>query len=421
MAGLAAAEQSRHKAVPSDELSRAVVLAPSGQDLHAMRERMPIAPFSPAAIAFVERLSKGILTGGSFRAFPEMIAFAHWMRRARIRELQASFQSKKGAAAWQGRGVVFHIAPSNVDTIFLYSFLLSLLMGNSNIVRLSTKRTPQVMAVIALIDNLLSEPGQAEIRSRLALVSYEHDDQISAALSMICDLRVVWGGDQTVAAIRRLPLPPNARDLCFPDKWSISVFDAEAFLSHGETDSIVRSYVNDTYWFGQMACSSPRLMIWRGKPATCDAASERFWPLVESAAAALDTGIAPIDMVNKYVAESQVAIGHAVQIRKGSSNLLNVVRFTDLDDLPLEEHCGAGLFYEATIGDLESLRCLIGRKLQTVVSFGVPNADWQKLLQGGALRGIDRIVPVGEALAFATTWDGYDLMREFCREISLGI
>ena len=33
------------------------------------------------------------------------------------------------------RGVVFHIAPKNVDTIFVYSFVLSLLCANKNIIR----------------------------------------------------------------------------------------------------------------------------------------------------------------------------------------------------------------------------------------------------------------------------------------------
>ena len=38
-----------------------------------------------------------------------------------------------------GRGLIFHITPTNVPTNFFYSFIFSLLSGNSNIVKLPTK------------------------------------------------------------------------------------------------------------------------------------------------------------------------------------------------------------------------------------------------------------------------------------------
>ena len=36
-------------------------------------------------------------------------------------------------------------------------------------------------------------------------------------------------------------------------------------------------------------------------------------------------------------------------------------------------------------------------------------------LAGG--RGIDRLVPVGQALSFHRFWDGYDLIRELVRHV----
>ena len=400
-------------------LDRLKVLVPTGQDLAQIAAATPLVPFSEPARAFVQRLSAAILGDIGFRPYPEMIAFAHWMRRARIQELAAEFDRRRNGAVWQGRGLAFHIAPANVDTIFLYSFMLSLLMGNANVVRLSSKRSAQVEAALALIDRILGERGMEPVRARLALVGYDHDDEITGALSARCDLRVIWGGDETVAAVRRLPLPPNARDLCFPHKWSVSVFDAAAYLGHNGKDELVRRYVNDTYQFGQMACSSPRMMIWRGTAADCAAAGDDFWPLLERASARFDTGLAAIDFVNKRVAEDQIAMARSVSVRQGAGNLVNVVRFTTLESLPLEEHCGAGLFYECTIADLEPLRRFMGRRLQTVVSHGISKAEWTSFLAAGGVRGIDRIAAVGKALEFATVWDGHDLMREFIREIAV--
>jgi hypothetical protein len=47
--------------------------------------------------------------------------------------------------------------------------------------------------------------------------------------------------------------------------------------------------------------------------------------------------------------------------------------------------------------------------------FGFTEAELTDLVRALAGRGIDRVVPVGQVLAFAPIWDGYDLLREFTR------
>ena len=54
-------------------------------------------------------------------------------------------------------GKTFHIAPSNVDTIFVYSWLISMLMGNINVIRISSRISEQIDCLIGLIDNTLGE------------------------------------------------------------------------------------------------------------------------------------------------------------------------------------------------------------------------------------------------------------------------
>ena len=47
-----------------------------------------------------------------------------------------------------------------------------------------------------------------------------------------------------------------------------------------QVESLVGRFFNDSYWFDQMACSSPRLVVWIGNKSSCDAAKELFWPRV---------------------------------------------------------------------------------------------------------------------------------------------
>jgi hypothetical protein len=76
------------------------------------------------------------------------------------------------------------------------------------------------------------------------------------------------------------------------------------------------------------------------------------------------------------------------------------------------EHRGAGLLFHFHAQDLESLAAFIERRDQTLTHFGFTAVELRRfacLLNG---RGLDRIVPVGQALTFNRFWDGYDLLRE---------
>jgi hypothetical protein len=40
-----------------------------------------------------------------------------------------------------------------------------------------------------------------------------------------------------------------------------------------------------------------------------------------------------------------------------------------------------------------------------------------KLIENPSIQGIDRVVPVGQALDFSPTWDGYDLLAQLSRSV----
>ena len=382
----------------------------------------PLRPFDDTAVAFCAKVSKAILLGGRFRAYPEMLAFGHWLRKASVLSLKSEFESRPEVR--QARGNAFHIAPKNVDTIFLYSMFLSLLAGNSNVVRVSASLSDQVQTVIDTLAEVLEDPEFAEIASRLAILTYPHDAETSAWFSRRCDVRVVWGGDSTVEAIREVPLPPHARDLGFPNKWSVAVFDCATVMAmdEGELADNARKFTLDTYWFGQMACSSPRAILWLGDRDEMSECSQRFWGAVEAHLEGQDFGLGAVDVVNKRVAEDTLAMqAPGIRVHDGRGGLLNIVEFDALSAFGIDEHCGAGLFYQTHIERLEELDGFLGRTLQTVVSLGIPSQDWRAALKGSAFAGIDRIVPVGAALDFSPHWDGLDLMGEYTRALDIQV
>ena len=314
------------------------------------------------------------------------------------------------------RGTVFHLPPVNVETLFLYGWLLSILCGNRNIVRISSRASRLTTDLCGVVASVLAR-HQPLARINFA-VRYGHDDQLTADLSACCDLRIVWGGDETVRTLRSVPLPASARDLCFPDRYAYSVIGAKAFITSPDAQkkALAQAFYNDCYWFDQVACSSPRLIAWCGAPEECLAARTAFLDLLAREIARRGYSAEPSVRSEKLLFASRSILDEAVDSYATYGNDLTVLRLADLSTLN-RDHCGGGLLLSIDIPDLPAIAQAVHRRDQTLTYFGFDRQEMESfaiLLNG---KGIDRIVPIGEALTFNRFWDGYDLLQELTRRV----
>ena len=67
----------------------------------------------------------------------------------------------------------------------------------------------------------------------------------------------------------------------------------------------------------------------------------------------------------------------------------------------------------------EELFKVVTEKFQTVTQFGIDAAELAREVASAHLRGIDRIVPVGQAMDIGVVWDGFDLVRSLSRVIGV--
>ena len=202
-----------------------------------------------------------------------------------------------------GRGLVFHIAPSNVDTIFLYSSLIALLCGNICLIRISSNQNPQLDFVIDKLNTALS--NHMLMQERLLLFNYEHDAEITKRISNLVDSRVVWGGDDTVRQIRSIPMNPLAREIVFPNRFSLTIIKSSSILkSQIVSKDTIKGFFNDTNYFNQQACSSPKLIIWLGSDQDNSQARNIFWNQYQSFISANITNDTPGMAMDRFVASS---------------------------------------------------------------------------------------------------------------------
>ncbi|WP_158301686.1 acyl-CoA reductase [Paenibacillus mesophilus] len=212
-------------------------------------------------------------------------------------------------------------------------------------------------------------------------------------------------------------------EIVFADKFSLSSINART-LNEKSDDGLKKlaiHFYNDAFWFNQMACSSPRLIVWVGNKHEIENAKLRFWNSVES-----------LLREKQYKSESSVSIsrmitafGYAIQgfvdklSTRGTTQPYRVHMNLEAIDgqLMRDQHCGGGLFIETEVKSLNELISIVQSKDQTMSVFGFSQEKLKEFAWELAGLGIDRIVPIGQALTFNSVWDGYDLMTYFTKEV----
>ncbi|RKF49719.1 acyl-CoA reductase [Paraburkholderia fungorum] len=384
-----------------------------GPALHVGDERM---------LDFLDAVGHRLRTPAYARRHPELGPLGAYLRRSHLRAELARLDAESRSMRFVRRplGLVFHVAPGNADTVFVYSWALAALAGNRNVVRLSERGGEVTQAVLfALVESL--DQADPVIAATQRIVSYSHHDEAAtAAFSAACDLRVLWGGDQAIREIRRAPLRPSARELTFPNRSSFATISASAFLAAGplERRRAVEAFHSDAYLFGQAACASPGAIFWIGAASAVEDAQAVFTTLLRQIVDARGPRIDAAMAIQKHAATYGLAAEGVADAVRFIGNEISTVQLTTPVRLP-RRWLGTGTFAQLRVDSLDELTPLLLRQDQTLTYFGFSADDMLSFAQRLGGRGLDRIVPMGRALEFSTIWDGYDLLREFTRLVTI--
>ncbi|THG64052.1 acyl-CoA reductase [Bacteroides faecichinchillae] len=373
----------------------------------------PDVPFSDEVVEFLNALSGAIMKDRLSRLYPDAITFAYFCRKANLLKLKVQYVHVDELRL--GRGVLFHIAPSNVPINFGYSLVAGLLAGNANIVRVSSKQFAQVDLIIKHMHELLESGQYNEVANRIALVRYDRSSDASAYFSSIANVRVIWGGDATIQTIRQNSIPVRSFDVCFADRYSIAVIRPSAIMAASNTEmkKLAEAFYNDTYLFDQNACSAPHTIFWLNDPSLTEA-KERFWSAVHDHVAT-KYQLQAVMAVDKLTALYRQAVCMNIMAEPMPDNI--VVR-VDLNEVPInidDFRCSCGYFSEKTIESLDEISPIVSSKYQTLGYFGFEKEEFTEFVCKKRFQGLDRIVPIGETTTFSLTWDGFNLIEMFTR------
>lgn len=378
-----------------------------------MKKMQARVPFEESIVNFLNALSKKILSISATRMYPDVVTFAFWIRKANVSKIAERFPVDE-TFRHLGRGVVFHIAPSNVAVNYAYSFAASFMTGNANIVRLPSKEFPQVDIINKAMNQTLEE--YPEFKEYVCFVKYGRDRSINDTLSSIADVRVIWGGDQTIEEIRKSPIGPRAAEVTFADRYSLCVIDSDAYMAVENKERLADEFYNDTYLTDQNACTSPRVIVWTGSQK--QEAKKVFWNiLTEKVKEKYE--YQSIQGVNKLTKAYLLVAYHdgVHMITCGDNRLVRVVLDELYDDL-MEFRDNSGYFYEYDCDDICELQGICNDNHCQTISYYGDKSMFIPLLESG-IRGVDRIVPIGQTMDFDFIWDGYNLYERLTRIVSV--
>ena len=78
-----------------------------------------------------------------------------------------------------------------------------------------------------------------------------------------------------------------------------------------------------------------------------------------------------------------------------------------------------GYFFEYEIDEINEIARIVNNKYQTLTYFGINKMALKDFVLENSLLGIDRIVPVGQAMDMGVIWDGYDIIRSLSRIVEV--
>ena len=371
--------------------------------------------FSEQDIAYCDTLSDLILKEPNVRELPDLIALGFWLRKSNLYNILKPYQHTDSLR--QPLGMLYHSAPANVDSLFVYSGILSLLCGNKNVIRLSRRGGKSSDILIEKICQLAADfPEQ---NARFQLIQCDYDSSELIALINSVEGRVLWGSDEAIIAQREIPMPAHAREMCFSNKFSLCLVDAQKVMAEPEVKfrQFIELFYKDQMTFSQQGCSSAKTLVWLGSKELVGDAKKRFWPALTE----LVKQKQPFSDSEHYQ-----AFLAAQQIVASTENAFELVQecgitrlgVTSITPCCTNAHKGGGLFLELRLASLAQLNPMPKPANQTLSVWGVEPKllhEWLTTVQ----TGIDRVVPVGEALTFSPNWDGVDLIDQFSRKVSV--
>ena len=306
------------------------------------------------------------------------------------------------------RGVVCHWIAGNVPLLGMFSWAVSMLLGNVNVVRISSRQDDLFTPLLRLLAG--TSPEGERLAGETLILDFDRDDiDAHRAMSEAADVRVAWGGREAVDSIRSLPCDWECDTLVLGPRVSMAVVDPAVL-----TPQLLTRLATDIAYFDQQACSSPQRVYVKGRvgePAFEQAVSDLSKALAEQARKfprhQLDFG----ETYRIVLDRTRVALsGGRLRLDEGGTQWTVAVVERPLDDV----RCANRFVQVLPFATPHDILPAIPRNVQSAI-LALDDPDATAFTEAAAHAGVCRFPRPGQGNFFETPWDGIAVASRLVR------
>ena len=173
------------------------------------------------------------------------------------------FSNNKLSMFARPQGTALHWLAGNVPVISLISLFQGILTKNKNIIKVSKTYKiilPKIFEDLKKnlkLNNKLKKILENILDSLLIIYVDHNDEKNLNYLSKNSDIRIIWGGEEAVTKIAKLPKKISCKDIIFGPKVSMAYISKNKISTKKDIKNFSDLFVNDVFNFDQLGCNSP--------------------------------------------------------------------------------------------------------------------------------------------------------------------
>lgn len=311
------------------------------------------------------------------------------------------------------RGLVCHWLAGNVQILGMFALVQSILTKNVNLLKVSSRDDGVFTDILNGISGVeyTTDDGYTikgdDLLKTISVVYFSRNAvKLGEEMSKEADVRIAWGGRESVETVSAYPAKYDAETVIFGPKLSFSVIAKEELSSIQEARKLARKVSVDVSVFDQTGCASPHnLFIEEGGVVS----PEQFTDLLGDSMEKTE-----LQIPKPLMSAEQVSQIHSIRgvydfkgEVKGSEKMSWTLLLDELDEIDKPVYSRV-LFIHKVKSIFDTLKH-IDENVQTI-GIAAPVEKALEYSTQATRKGVMRLPLIGRMLNFEMPWDGVFLI-----------
>lgn len=316
------------------------------------------------------------------------------------------------------RGLVCHWLAGNVQILGMFALVQCIISKNVNLLKVSSRDDGVFTDILNEFKGVsyTTDAGHTilgdDLLKTIAVVYFNrYADKLGEEMSKQADVRIAWGGKESVETVSGYPARYDAETVIFGPKLSYSVIDKEELSSVQEAKKLARKVSVDVSVFDQTGCASPHnLYVEEGGVVS----PEEFIDIIGDSMQKTE-----LQIPKPLMSPEQVSQIHSIRgiydfkgTVKGSETMSWTILLDDLDEIDKPVYSRV-LFVHKVKSIFDSLK-YIDENTQTI-GIAAPTERAIEFATAATKKGVMRLPLIGRMLNFEMPWDGIFLIDRLVR------